>query len=228
MIYQTLGGILTIKKLIECLMDRLLATETPICLFQEKPISISELEAKLQFTYLSKNSFRSLVEEKEIEFKGYEKQKKGMIEEETIALGTQFKEKIENNYSPSLSVRFVNESIQYGLFTEEDLEKGTYLGTYTGLVRKNEIQFLKPLNNYLREYPILDEFGRSYVIDGKQGNLTRFINHSKTPNLKVCPVFYDGFYHLIFMTLEFIKKGSQLSDEYKKNYWYMRKKPLDL
>ena len=201
---------------------------TPICLSEGKSVSVAELEEKHHFTYLAKNTFKSPLEKEIIKLKGLEKQRKGEISEESLRMGNQFKEKIENNYSPSLSVRFVNESVQYGLFTEEDLEKGTYLGTYTGLIRKNEIQFLKPLNNYLREYPVLDEFDRSYVIDAQQGNLTRFINHSNKPNLKVHSIFYDGFYHLVFLTLDFIKKGSQLCDEYKKSYWYMRKKPIDL
>lgn len=200
----------------------------PICIFEEKLISISELEKALHFKYVTKNIFLSLEEEKKIKQKGLEQKEKGEIKEETLLLGEQFFEKIQSLYMPSLSVRFVSDAMGYGLFAEEDLEKNTYLGTYTGLIRENKIQFLKPLNNYLHEYPIPDELGRSFVIDAEQGNLTRFINHSTKPNLKAVQAFHNGFYHLIFLTLDSIKKGSQLFNEYQKGYWYTRKKPIDL
>jgi SET domain-containing protein len=66
------------------------------------------------------------------------------------------------------------------------------------------------------------------VIDATKGNLTRFINHSIHPNLKPIHVFYEGFYHLIFLALRRIEKGTQLSYDYGKNYWYIREKPVEL
>jgi uncharacterized protein len=73
-----------------------------------------------------------------------------------------------------------------------------------------------------------DSLGRSFVIDATQGNLTRFINHSFTPNLRPVHVYYAGFYHLIFLAMQRIEKGTQLSYSYGKNYWYLRGKPAEL
>jgi SET domain-containing protein len=64
------------------------------------------------------------------------------------------------------------------------------------------------------------------VIDATQGNLTRFINHSRDPNLQPIHVFYDGFYHLIFIALRKIQQGEELSYDYGQSYWYLRDPPV--
>lgn len=156
---------------------------------------------------------------------GIAKWKRGEISNEAIELGARFIHHIETAFIRSVSVRWINDEVGQGLFVEEDLEAGSYVGEYTGVVRKNDRRYFEPLNNYCYEYPVPDDIGRSYVIDATQGNLTRFINHSFTPNLKPMHVFYEGFYHLIFLALERIEKGRQLSYDYGKNYWYIRKAP---
>lgn len=121
-----------------------------------------------------------------------------------------------------------NDDVGYGLYAEQAIEKDSYLGEYTGIVRKNDRRYLEPLNNYCYEYPIQDEIGRNYVIDATSGNATRFINHSSSPNLKPVYAFIDGFYHLIFLALDRIERGTQLSYDYGTNYWYLRNPPLSI
>ena len=102
------------------------------------------------------------------------------------------------------------------------------MGEYTGIVRENVRIYFAPLNNYCYEYPVPDALGRSFVIDATRGNFTRFINHSRAPNLKPVYAFFDGFYHLIFLSLKEIQKGEQLSYDYGRNYWLLRSDPEEL
>lgn len=190
--------------------------------------SVSELEEKLKFKFLPQNSFESEGEKLLVQKKGLEKEENGLIKSHEIEFGQKFQEKIKNAYIPSVSVRWINEQVQYGLFAEEDIALGVYVGEYTGTVRQNNRQYTEPLNNYCYEYPVPDDIDRSYVIDATNGNLTRFINHSKTPNLKPYYAFFDGFYHLIFISIQKIKKGSQLSYNYGNHYWYLRGQPQEL
>lgn len=190
--------------------------------------SIPELEKRLKFKFIAKNSFETLNEQKVVKAKGIEKWENNEISSEEQENGKNFKDKIETAYIPSVSIRWVNKEVGYGLFVEEDLPLGCYVGEYTGIVRQNNRRYFEPLNNYCYKYPVPDDIGRSYVIDATQGNLTRFINHSFEPNLKPTYAFFNGFFHLIFLVINPIKKGSQLTYNYGKNYWYIRNQPFNL
>ena len=191
-------------------------------MFSLKTSSIVELQRLLKFRFLAHNAFESREEVL----------KRGLLSEpsvEALELGKQYIQKIESAYIPDVSIRWVDETVGYGLFTEEVIEPESYVGEYTGVVRENDIRrYLEPLNDYCYEYPVPDSLGRSFVIDATQGNLTRFINHSFTPNLRPVHVYHAGFYHLIFIALERIEVGTQLFYSYGKNYWYVRGKPIDL
>jgi uncharacterized protein len=198
------------------------------CIPDGKVYPIPELETRLNFNYLPHNAFETPADRQEIREKGIVQRKNNEVSVESQELGTKFIRKIEAEYIPHVSIRWIDESIGYGLFAEEDLEAGCYVGEYTGIVRKNGKKYFEPLNNYCYEYPVPDEIGRSYVIDAIQGNLTRFINHSFHPNLKPIHAFYEDFYHLIFLAIHRIEKNSQLSYNYGQNYWHLRDKPACL
>jgi SET domain-containing protein len=159
---------------------------------------------------------------------GAAKLKNGQVHEEALLLGERFLPQIQSAYMPKVSVRWISDAIGHGLFAECDLPEGAYVGEYTGHVRKNDQRYFQPLNNYCYEYPVPDELGRSYVIDATNGNLTRYINHSFTPNLRPVHAFANGFYHLIFLTLTAIPAGTQLCYDYGQNYWYVRDRPQPL
>lgn len=184
--------------------------------------SIAELEARIPFNFLPCITFESLEDQADILARGQAKQVNPQAEE----LGKKYIEKIEAAYIPQVSVRWITDQVGYGLFAEEEIPLGSYVGEYTGIVRRNDRRYFEALNNYCYEYPVEDEIGRSFVIDATQGNLTRFINHSFHPNLQPVHVFYDGYYHLIFIALISIKKGEQLSYDYGESYWYLRGPPV--
>lgn len=186
--------------------------------------SIEELETALQFKFLPQITFENAQEQAII----YERGLKHAPSSEALELGHKYIHSIKKAYIPQVSIHELGKKVGYGLFTEEDIPINTYVGEYTGIVRKDNQRYFAPMNNYCYEYPVLDELGKSHVIDATSGNLTRFINHSYKPNLKPIHVFHGGYYHLIFISLLNIKKGEQLCYNYGRRYWYVRSPPEDL
>lgn len=182
----------------------------------------------LRFTYLPQIAFQSEAERRDILRRGLAELEKGNVPAAARALGQKYKEKIESDYAPQVSIRHINERVGYGAFAEEPIKKGEFVGEYVGIVRENMRIYFAPLNNYCYEYPVPDFIGRSFVIDASSGNFTRFINHSKRPSLKPYYAFYEGFYHLIFFALRKIEIGEQLTYEYGPSYWYIRSRPEEL
>lgn len=188
--------------------------------------SVEELEKSLKFKFLPQIAFETPQDQADVLAKGMEKWKNNEVSSEALELGSRFISQIEQSYIPHVTVRWINDAVEYGLFAEEPLLEGGYAGEYTGIVRRNDRRYLEPMNNYCYEYPVPDEIGRSFVIDATQGHLTRFMNHSFSPNLKPVHVFYQGFYHLIFLALKPVQKGEQLTYNYGQTYWYLRGPPF--
>lgn len=178
----------------------------------------------LDFEHLSRLSFE---EKGKVHKKGLVELQEGRISQEALDRGEKYRGKIEGRLYPKTSVRFISDEVGHGVFAEEAIQKGAFVGEYVGVVRENIRIYFAPLNNYCYEYPVPDSIGRSYVIDATKGNFTRFINHSFSPNLEPVYAFYDGFYHLIFLSLKEIKKGEQLLYNYGRNYWMLRSVPQE-
>lgn len=183
--------------------------------------SIEELEQKLGFKHLPQNIFEG---QEEIYRRGLQAE----VDLKQKELGKRYIDRIESAYLPEVSIHDLGKKVGYGLFAEEGIPNGAYVGEYTGLVRKNDRRYCAPMNNYCYEYPVLDEIERSHVIDATDGNLTRFINHSFEPNLKPVHVYHEGYFHLIFLAIKEIEKGDQLCYNYGKQYWYVRQPPETL
>ena len=145
---------------------------------------------------------------------------------EELAHGEHYKEAICLGATSPASIRYISPEVGYGLFAEADIHKGTFIGEYTGVVRENNDHLT--MNHYLYRYPVLDDIGRDYVIDAESGNLTRFINHSDSPNCITGYAFCSGLYHLIITANQTIPKGTQISYDYGRKYWRLRGKPTPL
>ena len=182
----------------------------------------------LEFTYLAHNAFETESDREDVLARGLRYLAEGKVSEESLALGEKYRREIHSAYIPKVLVRFISDEVGNALYADEDIDAGQYVGEYTGIVRKNDRRYGYPINNYCYEYPVADEIGRNFVVDATSGCLTRFINHSSTPNLKPCYAFLDGFYHVIFLSVKKIEKGDQLLFDYGKNYWYVRGAPKPL
>lgn len=136
--------------------------------------------------------------------------------------GVKYRQELSTGYVADTVIKWIDDEIGYGLFAGIDFMEGDYIGEYTGKVR--QVQRLhKDLNSYCFHYPT-KWFSWNYtVIDSiDQGNETRFINHSNSPNLQP-RWFYDrGLMHLAFFAAKFIPKGAQLTFNYGKDFWRNR------
>ncbi len=164
------------------------------------PDIIRELELKHKFTYLSQLSFETREEKQLIQNLGLSSWKKNQVGVEEKKRGDLFIESIKKSFMPKVSVQWIDFQVGYGVFAEEDLEVGSYVGEYVGVILKNDLRrCFQPLSEYLAMYPLADERGHKFHLDAFQGNLTRFINHSFFSNIEPMQAFYDGFYHRIFI-----------------------------
>lgn len=198
------------------------------CIFQGELCAISELEKQLGFSYLSQIDFETVEDRQEIRARGLALLAEQGVEKKSIELGQQFSLSIKNALIPFVSIRWLGDPLGWGLFAEEEIGEGSFVGEYTGIVRQNNRRYFAPINHYCYRYPVLDEIGRDFVIDATQGNVTRFINHSSVPNLQPVHVFDEGFYHLIFLSLRPIQRGEQFCYDYGRNYWSVRDRPISL
>jgi SET domain-containing protein len=125
-----------------------------------------------------------------------------------------------------LEIRWINRDIGYGVFAKKDLPEYTFIGEYTGLVRRRKL-FGDHKNNYCFRYQIGPYLSR-FVIDAKfKGNSTRMINHCDDPNAKPHSLITsDGIAHIIICTNRFIAKGEELTYDYGPEFWRRRRKTV--
>src|SRR5687768_6484861 len=62
--------------------------------------------------------------------------RKGMITAEIKWLGAFYAEQIRNHFVADVSIRWIDETLGYGLFAEQNIEAGGYIGEYAGVVRR--------------------------------------------------------------------------------------------
>ncbi|GJE87895.1 hypothetical protein PsYK624_039790 [Phanerochaete sordida] len=115
----------------------------------------------------------------------------------------------------------------WGVKALYDLPKGKVLGLYTGklITRAEAAEARDPNRSYIfdldaRETDQDVQEDMKYSVDAyKQGNWTRFVNHSCESNLEVVSVFWDipassNRPYLAFVAKEDIPKGTELTIDY--------------
>ena len=158
---------------------------------------------------------------------------KGRFSQKQIWLGQYYSREIKEGIAPDVTIAWIDESIGYGVWANCDIARHSYIGEYTGVLRRP--YFFKDRSNYYCfNYYIKMSYwecniGEPYLIDAqKQGNFTRYINHTNQPNLSMISVYHGGLLHIIFYANTFIHKGSQLSYDYGPIYWEKRTPPAPL
>lgn len=131
------------------------------------------------------------------------------------------KDGCDDRYSDRISIRFINSTVGYGVYAEEDIPPYSILNHYTGELKT--YKFVNSTNDYLFSFSHLE----NYVIDAKDsGNWTRFMNHnSSKDSLNVVPwEYYSDLGPKIVFTSgsKGIKKGKQLLFSYGDDYWEER------
>lgn len=99
-----------------------------------------------------------------------------------------------------------------GLFTKNGLKKGDYIDEYIG-------EFIKREHEVNRTQEYYFDHSDDYVIDATyQGNKTRFLNHSQTPNIEAKHRFVNGEKRVAFYAKQDIPPQTELFYSYGKSY----------
>ena len=153
--------------------------------------------------------------------------KKGEMTLEQVWLGRYFQQEIAAPPAPDVEIRWIDNTLGWGVFALRDLKKMTFLAEYGGKVRKRIKNDTK--NGYCFEYVLVQGFSSPYVIDAQeQGSVARYINHSSTPNLNSALATIDHVSHVVLYAKEPIAKGTQLCYDYGSDYWSQRTAPIPL
>ena len=131
----------------------------------------------------------------------------------------------ESDMAP-VYIRKINDKVGYGVFAGSELEKGAFIGEYTGVIQEAEEEAGQELDEggfesdyswyYLEEIkqaPTLEISGRF------EGNELRYVNHSNEPNVEVEHILIDGYWVLFFKTARKIRADEQLLISYGEAYW---------
>lgn len=189
---------------------------------QSKNLSIPEFENQMGIRWLDHLEFQSAPIASRVLRKSASALKKRELSIKENWIGTHFRKEISGGFLPPVSIRWIDETMGYGVFAESAIPAGAFIGEYTGIVRKRK-RFVDRRNDYCFEYTIGDWVFNPYIIDAKeQGNFTRFINHSDEPNLEPLSVYADGVMHIVFIATKPILEGTQLSYHYGDAFWKKR------
>jgi hypothetical protein len=189
-----------------------------------KLLFINEFEKIFDVKYSSFLTFATYASLKEVVRNCPYLLRRATIAWDNHVLAERFKKQLSQGLTAKVVVKWINTDLGYGLFADEDLAPGAFIGEYTGLVRRLYRRRPDP-NGYCFHYPTRFGSLKYFVIDAlKEGNLLRFVNHSDRPNLLPFCAVDRGLLHTIFMTSHFVSKGKQLTIHYGDDYWIKRQK----
>ncbi len=125
-------------------------------------------------------------------------------------LGSKYRHALFDGFIADVSIRWINDTMGYGLFAENVIAKESYIGQYTGIVKKG-----RRLNEYSLRMPSRFWSFRAYLLDAMiAGNEMRFANHSKQPNMKPMCLIDRSLVHIGFFATRQIEAGEELTFNY--------------
>jgi SET domain-containing protein len=190
--------------------------------------SPNDFETVFNIRYLPSLCFQNEKTQKKIEKQCARAAHKERITTHQKWLGQYYSREILGHIPLDLTIAWIDEKIGYGVWTNQDISAQTYIGEYTGVLRKRTF-FGRWKNRYCFDYNIGEGRNSSYVIDAQDsGNHTRFINHSFKPNLEPVSVYFQGLIHIIIFASKAIASGTQLCYDYGEDYWKRRDEPKNL
>ena len=133
-----------------------------------------------------------------------------------------YQKELDEGKTAPIAIRWIDPVLGYGAFATEKISEGRFVGEYTGIVRRLFRRHTDS-NAYCFHYPTKFWSFKYFTIDSMlEGNLTRFINHSSSPNLKPVCLIDKRLLHLVFVSNREIKAGEQLTFDYGEDYWQKR------
>ncbi len=190
-------------------------------------LNVQELETAFQIAYVPQLDFTKIAYFRRLANKTARFRKKNFLDEEQLWLGAYFEKEVLEAPLPPVRLRWIDELVGWGIFAERDLQPLEYIGEYAGRVRRKKRSDSK--NSYCFEMAIAPGERTPFTIDAlDQGGISRFINHSDTPNLTSALATIRDLSHVVFFVTKFIPKGEQLCYDYGADYWKRRNRPLKL
>jgi uncharacterized protein len=146
--------------------------------------------------------------------------------EEFDSLARRYGVKIDRASIAPVYIRRISRTIGYGVFADQDIREGDFIGEYTGVVQISgkHTHCYQADKGYESDYSwyYLDNLDKAppLEINGRlEGNEMRFVNHGQVPNLLVEHTLYRGQWVLFFTAARDIKKDEQLLISYGDGYW---------
>lgn len=191
---------------------------------ERKELSLPEIENNLGILYVPQLDFQKQTDFFWISRKIARFHERGGLDRKQLWLGAYFQKEILTPAIPLVYLRWMDDAIGWGVFAMQDLKPMTYIGEYAGQVRRKCRSDSK--NAYCFQYSIISGEPTRFTIDARnQGGLSRFINHSGTPNLASALATCQNLSHIILFTIRSIRQGEQLCYDYGPDYWAKRCKP---
>jgi SET domain-containing protein len=136
--------------------------------------------------------------------------------------GALYADQIRSHYVANVSIRWIDKTLEYGLFADEDFEPGDFIGEYTGVVKRH-YPIIGKMSDYCFLYPTSRYFFGKHLIDAQtSGNEIRYANHSDDPNCEATGIFVDEMFHMILRSIAGIPAGAQITYDYGARYWKSR------
>lgn len=185
--------------------------------------SSKDRETLSAYTFLSQPVFESTSFFEEV-FECTERAKRqDLLPPEKIWMGVYFDEELRKKRHPQVEVRMAHPEVGLGVFAKQKIPSCAFVGEYTGLIERRDPKKIAKSHYFVR-YPTFEKRKRFTINGETQGNFTRLINHSDTPNLALQSIYWRGMMRLIFVALCEIPEGMQLTFDYGKSFWKEAKK----
>lgn len=189
-----------------------------------KLLSEEEFRTATEKTYLSGLEFEDQKILERVRKQCADGLETGFVGEESKWLGALYAEQLASHYIADVSIRWVDETIGYGLFAEKEIFVGDFIGEYTGVVRKRNLIF-KNFNEYCFAYPGSIFNLRKHMIDAQtKGNELRYANHGESPNAESMGVVFDNIFHIILRAITDIPASAEITYNYWGSFWFNRRR----
>lgn len=152
----------------------------------------------------------------------FENNIKRLTDEEALSLSQPI---VRKAITPAYSVSWISERRGFGLFAKNDIPSYRFVGLYAGLIRPYH---LREENNHaytalIPKKGLFSSIGDQWVIDSlESGSVTRFVNHSDTPNLGASVMLWRSLPLLSFSAIQDIPEGEELTINYGRRFWIGR------
>ncbi|HSE43163.1 MAG TPA: SET domain-containing protein [Acidobacteriota bacterium] len=187
-----------------------------------KEYEIGEFNRMTGVEYLPQLAFQDEKTSRRIQEQCSYASQKGYIDSKRKWLGALYANEVRSGYVAEVFIRWIDETLEYGLFNEEEIPAWNFIGEYTGVVRRH-YPIIGKISDYCFLYPTSRYFYGKHLLDSQhRGNEIRYANHSDNPNCEITGIFCDGLFHLILRSIEDIPAHTQLTYDYGGRYWRWR------